>query len=84
MVWQEEIWDLSIEKQAISLNKTAALQSAIFADGFVPVQSEFWHTPSDGVQRACMAAEHLATGERRVYYAVVPVWNVVKWFNNPN
>ena len=84
MAWQNEIWDVSIERQAISLNKTAALQSAIFADGFVPVQSEFWHTPSDGVQRACMAAEHLVTGERRVYYAVVPVWSSVKWFANPN
>jgi len=81
--WQEEVWNESINKQAISLNPTAALQMAIFADGFVPVQSEFWYTPSDGIQRACMAAEHLQTSERRVYYAEVPNWNNVKWFADP-
>lgn len=85
MTWQKEIWDLSVQKQAISLNPNAALQMAIYDDGFVPVQSEFYHKPAaDGIQRACMAAEHLSTGDRRVYYAVVPIWNDVKWFTNPN
>jgi hypothetical protein len=56
----------------------------IFADNFVPVQSEFYYTAQDGINRACMAAEHLQTGERRVYYAVVPNLvsglNVNQWF----
>lgn len=84
MDWQQEIWDLSIEKQSISLNPNAGLQKAIFADGYTPVESEFWHTPSDGVQRACMAAEHLTSGLRRVYYSVVPNWPTVQWFADPN
>jgi len=83
MTWQTELWDKSIERQTISLNPQASLQAAIFADGFVPVESEFWYTPSDGIQRACMAAESLTTGERRVYYAVVPQWNSVQWFADP-
>lgn len=84
MTWQSELWSESVNRQAISLNPNAALQAAIFADGFTPVESEFWYTPSDGKQRAAMAAEHLETGERRVYYAVVPAWDVVKWFTDPN
>lgn len=78
--WKQEIWDESVERQPISLNPEASLQAAMFADGFTPVQSEFWYTPSDGVQRACQAGENVATGERRVYYAVVPNWNDVQWF----
>lgn len=81
--WQEEVWQESVNRQAISLNPTAAIQAAIFADGYTPVQSEFWAVPSDGVERACMAAEHLQTGERRVYYAVVPHWDNVQWFTDP-
>lgn len=83
MSWQDELWNESIKRQAISLNPNAALQAAIFDDGFVPVQSEFYYTTSDEIQRACMAAEHLETGERRVYYAVVPEWNNVQWFTDP-
>lgn len=83
MTWQEEAWNESVERQAISLNPDASLQSAIFVDGFVPVQSEFWYRTTDTIQRAYMAAEHLQTGERRLYYAVVPNWNDVQWFNDP-
>jgi hypothetical protein len=78
--WKSEVWAESIERQAISLNPNAALQMKIFADNFVPVQSEFYYTAQDGINRACMAAEHLQTGERRVYYAVVPNWSNVQWF----
>lgn len=81
--WQEEAWNESVERQAISLNPNAALQGAIFGDGFVPVQSEFWYRTQDAIQRAYMAAEHLVTGERRLYYAVVPNWNDINWFNDP-
>jgi hypothetical protein len=67
------LWDESVDKQAISLNPDAALQAAIFRDGFVPVESEFW-TPYADEQYAVMAAEHLESGARRVYYAEVPEW----------
>ena len=77
--WQQELWDTSIELQTISLNPNAALQSAIFRDGYVPVESEFWQT-IDEIEYAAQAAEHLSTGARRVYYAIVPNWNIVKWF----
>jgi len=79
--WQQEVWLESIQRQTISLNPHAALQSAIFADGFTPVETEFRFTPSDGIRRACQAAEHVGDGRRRVYYAVVPQWNDVHWFS---
>ncbi len=78
--WKAEAWQLSIEKQTISLNKDSALQNAIRSDGFTPVESEFWATLSDGIQKAFMAGENLFTGERRLYYAVVPNWSNVQWF----
>ena len=78
--WRDELWQKSIELQTIQLNPTAALQQAIARDGYVPVESEFWHV-SDGVEYAAQAAEHLVTGGRRVYYAIVPHWNRVLWFS---
>jgi hypothetical protein len=83
--WQHTAWDVSIEHQSISLNPNAALQQAIFGDGYVPVMSEFWldHENDDKVERAYMAAEHLQSGDRRLYYAVVPQWNNVQWFGEP-
>jgi hypothetical protein len=77
--WQQELWDKSIELQTIQLNPNAALQVAIAADGFVPVESEFRYLV-DSVEYAVQAAEHLNSGERRVYYAIVPVWSDVRWF----
>lgn len=84
MSWESEVWEESIKRQTVSLNPNAALQAAIYNDGFVPVGSEFYYIPSDGIQRAAMPAENLGTGARRVYYAVVPHWNNVKWFSDPN
>jgi murein DD-endopeptidase MepM/ murein hydrolase activator NlpD len=80
---QEHLWSVSIEQQTISLNPNAALQKAIFADDFVPVMSEYW-TRYDEDDYAEMAAEHLGTGERRVYYARVPEWTNVQWTVDPN
>ncbi len=77
--WQRVLWDKSVELQTIQLNPNAALQAAIFADGFVPVEAEFWYTV-DAVEYAAQAAEQLSSGERRVYYALVPVWSDVRWF----
>ena len=76
----QELWEVSIKKQTIYLNPRAALQSSITAAGYVPVSSEFWHTTSSGIQYAVQAAEHLRSGERRVYYTIVPNWSNVDWF----
>jgi len=80
--WQQILWDESVERQAIELNPTAALQAKIFSTGYVPVESEFWRNV-DGTQYACQAAERLSDGNRRVYYAIVPQWDKVSWFGDP-
>lgn len=77
--WQAELWAESIALQTIQLNPSAALQAAIFNDGYVPVESEFWHTIGD-IQYAAQAAETLDSGRRRVYYTTVPDWGDVRWF----
>ena len=77
------LWQQSIERQTIQLNPVAALQAAIFRDGYVPVQAEFW-TTIDGIEYAAQAAEHLSAGSRRVYYAVVPNWNDVRFIGDLN
>ena len=64
--------------QVIQFNPQAALQRAIFMDGFVPSSGEFtvdWH----GRQYAAQRAEHLASGEVRVYFAQVGDWSNVQW-----
>lgn len=85
--WQEDLWNVSVSKQAISLNASALLQRAIFAANFVPVQSEFRHTRADNVVVAAQAAEQLSTGERRVYWTPVPAagqsWQWPQWFIDP-
>ncbi len=80
--WQQVIWDESLEQQTIQLNPDAALQGAILNDGFIAVSSEWWQE-IEMVTRACQVGEHLKTGERRVYYAVVPNWNEVEHFTDP-
>jgi len=82
--WQQALWNESVELQTISLNPNAALQAAIFADGFTPVQSEFWSTV-DGIQFASQAAETInGYLPRRVYYTVRPIWSDVQWFTEPD
>ena len=80
--WQQILWDESIRLQTISLNPDSALQKAWLKDSFTTVESEFWFNV-DGTKYACQAAESAATGERRVYYAIVPQWNDVRWFGDP-
>ena len=77
--WLAQAWDKSVERQTISLNPSAALQKAIYADGFVPVETEWWEDFGDG-KHAFMAAENLSTGVRRLYYAPEGEWNNVKWY----
>jgi hypothetical protein len=90
MTWQQAAWKMSEDLQeecGISLNPEAALQAAILADGFVPVHAEVWHEHpyQDGIERAYMAAETLdGSKPRRLYYAVVPDWNDVRWIVEPD
>jgi hypothetical protein len=64
--------------QVLQFNRDAALQKRIFADGFVPNSTEF--TINQGsVQYIGQQAEHLASGERRVYYVPVGDWGNVQY-----
>jgi murein DD-endopeptidase MepM/ murein hydrolase activator NlpD len=83
---EQYLWDLSIERQPISLNANAALQSAMFNDGLTPVESEEW-TDYNNVTYSYQAAEDPAgVIPRRVYAAEVPTgdmpWSVF-WFSDP-
>jgi hypothetical protein len=65
-------------KQVIQFNPNAALQKAIFAAGFVPNSGEFKINVS-GTFYVAQRAEHLVTGEVRVYYCKDGVWNDVNF-----
>lgn len=65
------------QAQCISPNPAAALQKAIYADGFVPVGNEVYVTVS-GVEYVCQKADHLDSGAARCYYVAVPYWEDVK------
>jgi hypothetical protein len=60
--WKSEVWQKVSNGKPLALNPNAALQMKIFADNFVPVQSEFYYTAQDGINRACMGTSlnHLA------------------------
>ena len=66
-------------RQCISLNPGAALQKAIYADGFVPVENEF-ELEYDGERYMAQKAEQLGTGEARVYYTPFGVWTPVLYY----
>lgn len=76
--FEAALWADSLTKQTASYNPSAALQSVIFDDGFVPVMNESRFT-YNGAEYAEQAAEHLATGARRVYYATVGDWGNVRY-----
>ena len=65
-------------RQAMRFNPNAALQSRIFAHGFVPNSPEF-DVEIGGLPYRAQRAEHLGTGRVRVYYAQVPNWNDVRF-----
>jgi hypothetical protein len=69
-------------QQVIQFNPDAALQKRIFADGFVPNSPEFVLT-IDGVNYICQRAEHLGTGEVRVYHVIVGDWGNVQHVSRP-
>ena len=64
--------------QLIRFNPDAALQMRIFADSFVPNSPEF-DIQIGPVWYRAQRAEHLGTGQVRVYYAEIPDWSHV-WF----
>lgn len=67
---ERALLDEGERRQAIQFNPGAALQRAIFRDSFVPNSPEFRVTIRDHPY-AAQRAEHLGTGEVRVYYAPV-------------
>lgn len=64
--------------QILQFNTGAALQKRMFADGLVPNSAEFQFT-LDGSAYVAQRAEHLLTGEVRVYYAPMTDVNDVKF-----
>ncbi len=65
-------------KQVIEFNPGAALQKRIFADGFVPNSGEF-KVQWTGQDYTAQRAEHLSSGEVRVYYVRSDDWNNVRY-----
>lgn len=63
-------------QQVIFPNPNAALQKRIFADGFVPTSPEFKINHGGNVYVA-QRADHLATGEARVYACIDGDWGNV-------
>jgi len=64
------------KNQVIQFNPDAALQKRIFADSFVPNSPELEVSFGD-VAYAAQRAEHMGTGEVRVYYVRRGWWNDV-------
>lgn len=64
--------------QVIQFNPTAALQSRIFAERFVPNSSEF-NLTFEAVEYAAQRAESLSTGAVRVYFVRVGDWGNVRF-----
>jgi hypothetical protein len=69
-------------EQRIQFNPDAALQRRIFAAGFVPNSGEF-SVRFGGVTYIAQRAEHLESGEVRVYYVQEGLWDVVWFLSRP-
>lgn len=69
-------------KQVIQFNPDAALQKRIFADRFVPNSAEFNHNVGP-VAYVGQRAEHLGTGQVRVYFVRSGDWTNVQIYNRP-
>ena len=66
------------KRQVIEFNPQAALQKAIFAAGFVP-NSPGFETVREGVRYIAQRAEHLNSGEVRIYFVKVGDWGNVAY-----
>jgi PKD repeat protein len=69
-------------EQVIQFNPDAALQKQIFADDFVPNSPEF-EEEVEGTVYIGQRAEHLGTGEVRVYYVPKGQWDQVTYVVRP-
>jgi len=65
-------------RQVIQFNPDASLQKRIFADGFVPNSPEF-EVEFGNARYVAQRAEHLGSGEVRVYYVRSGDWNNVAY-----
>lgn len=75
---QEALLSQASAAQSIHFNPQAAIQQRIFADGFVPNSPEF-NVEVDGQRYIGQQAEHLQSGEVRVYYVQVGDWANVRF-----
>jgi|GEM_PF-6832998 len=78
----DELFAKAEAEQEMRFNPDAALQKRIFADGFVPNSEEF-DVPFEGLVYRAQRAEHLASGQVRVYYAKVHEWDTVWFISRP-
>ena len=74
--FDELLLEAAEDAQAIEFNPQAALQKRIFADGFVPNSPEF-EIESGGDSYVAQRAEHLVSGEVRVYHVRKGEWAYV-------
>ncbi|HSG17705.1 MAG TPA: M23 family metallopeptidase [Anaerolineae bacterium] len=74
----EFLWNEGEGKRLLTLNPVAALQKVILNDGFLPVSEEF-RTVFKDQPYVVQSAEHLGTGEKRVYYAAVGKWDDIRF-----
>jgi hypothetical protein len=74
----EALQQTAQREQVIQFNKDAALQKAIFAAGFVPNSPEY-SLEFGGASYIAQRAEHLATGEVRVYNCPVGRYDQVSF-----
>ena len=78
---EDQLLATAAQMQLIQFNPNAALQKAIFAGGFVPNSGEFdvaCPHLAEGGYRA-QRAEHLESGEVRVYYCPIGDWTNVQY-----
>jgi hypothetical protein len=75
---EEKLLAAAAEAQVIQFNPKAALQKRLFADGFVPNSPEF-EVEHERVTYVAQRAEHLGTGEVRVYYVPKGDWAQVAY-----
>lgn len=75
---EEALLAEAAKAQVIEFNPNAALQKRIFADDFVPNSPEF-DLDYAGASYTAQRAEHLGTGEVRIYFVKKNDWNNVAY-----
>jgi len=74
----QKLLTAAAKAQVMQFNPSAALQKRIFADGFVPNSPEF-EVEFDRTRYVAQRAEHLETGDVRVYYVPKGDWSRVSY-----